>query len=316
LVGTCALSGKMGPCLADIKEINPMEVTEYAASKELQDEPAFAWWVMCVLKNRHHIIAVVTKCYHKRNHKFGIAVPKTWDDCIQLDKENSNYIWQDKVINEIKNVRISFKIINGNEAIPPTYQQITCHMIFTVRMEDFRHNAHLVSGGHATNTPHAMPHASIVSRESVRIELALADLKNSDVNISDIENAYLMAPITERVLTVLSPELGVDAGKRTINVGELCGLKSAGAALRNHIPECMPNLGWTSCCTDRDLWVKHERRPDDGVQYWAYILIYVDDILYVNHEQHESGVKLTKLDQYFKIKDGSIGSQHSNWAQS
>jgi hypothetical protein len=49
--------------------------------------------------------------------------------------------------------------------------------------------------------------------------------------------------------------------------------------------------------------MKHELQPDDGVQYWAYILIYADDILCV---RHEPGVPITKLDQYFKMKNGSM----------
>jgi hypothetical protein len=36
--------------LADLKESNPIEVAEYAATKNLHDEPAFSWWVPHVLK--------------------------------------------------------------------------------------------------------------------------------------------------------------------------------------------------------------------------------------------------------------------------
>jgi hypothetical protein len=49
--------------------------------------------------------------------------------------------------------------------------------------------------------------------------------------------------------------------------------------------------------------MKAETRPDDGVLYWAYILIYVDDILCVHHDP---GSPLAKLDEYFKMKEGSI----------
>jgi hypothetical protein len=62
---------------------------------------------------RTRIIAAVTKRYHKRTHKFGIEVPKIWDDCVKLDKENINTLWQDAVRKEMKNVRIAFKILNG-----------------------------------------------------------------------------------------------------------------------------------------------------------------------------------------------------------
>jgi hypothetical protein len=49
--------------------------------------------------------------------------------------------------------------------------------------------------------------------------------------------------------------------------------------------------------------MKAETHPDDGVLYWAYILIYVDDILYVHHDP---GSPLARLDEYSKMKEGSI----------
>jgi hypothetical protein len=79
----------------------------------LLDTPAFLWWAPHVLKKRSIIISAVSKCYHKRTHKFGIEVPKSWYECVRLDKENDNTFWKDAVRKDMKNVRISFKIING-----------------------------------------------------------------------------------------------------------------------------------------------------------------------------------------------------------
>jgi glutaredoxin len=137
----------------------------------------------------------------------------------------------------------------------------------------------------------------------VRIAPTLAALNDLDVKMADIENAYLTAPITEKVWTVLSPEFGYDAGKYALIVRALYGLKSAGAAFRDHLDECMKHLGCNPCGADRDLWMKAETRPDGGVLYWAFILIYLDDIQCVHHEP---GSPLTKLDEYLKMKEGSI----------
>jgi hypothetical protein len=49
--------------------------------------------------------------------------------------------------------------------------------------------------------------------------------------------------------------------------------------------------------------MKSETHPDDGVLYLAYILIYMDDILWVHHDP---GSPLVKVDEYFKMKEGSI----------
>jgi hypothetical protein len=94
----------------------------------------FFWWDPHVQKKRTIIIAAVTKRYHKRTHKFGIEIPKIWNDCVRLDKKNYNTLWQDEASKEMKNTRIAFKILNGEESVPPTYQEIRCHMIFDVKI--------------------------------------------------------------------------------------------------------------------------------------------------------------------------------------
>jgi hypothetical protein len=49
--------------------------------------------------------------------------------------------------------------------------------------------------------------------------------------------------------------------------------------------------------------MKADTRPDDGVLYFSYILIYVDDILCVHHDP---GSPMAKLDEYFRMEEGSI----------
>jgi hypothetical protein len=230
--------------LEDLKESNHVEVSQYASAKSLLYYPDFVWWAPHVLKKRSRIIASVTKCYHKWTHNFGIEVTKSWDDCVRLDKDNYNTIWQDTVSKETKNVRIVFKILNAEESVTPTYQEIRCHMIFDVKMEYFRRKAWFVEGGHTNETPHTMTYPSVVSRESVRVALTLAAFNDLDVKMSNIENAYLTAPITEKVWTVLDPEFGDDTGNRALIMIDLYGLKSAGAAFRNNLAECMKHLGW------------------------------------------------------------------------
>jgi hypothetical protein len=120
--------------------------------------------------------------------------------------------------------------------------------------------------------------------------------------MADNENAYLMTPLTDNAWTVLGPEFGDDSGENALIVRAMYDLKSDGAAFRNHLAECMTHLGWHPCRADRDLWMNAETRPDGGVSYWAYMLIYVDYILCVHHDP---GSPLAKLDEYFKMKEGS-----------
>ena len=290
--------------LADLKESNPVEVAEYVVAQGLQHEPAFVWWVPYTLKRRNRIIAAVNKRYHKRTHKYGIEVPKTYDDCVRIDNANGNTLWQDAVRKEMEKVRVAFKILPDGESVPPTFQEIRCHLVFDVKMEDFRRKARFVAQGNLTEAPATVTFASVVSRETVRIALTLAALNDLEVKTADIENAYLTAPVSEKIWCKLGPEFGDDAGKTAIIVRALYGLKSAGASFRNHLADCMRHLGWSSCIADQDLWMKDEVRPDDGHKYYAYALIYVDDILVVHHSAEQC---LHEIDRYFKMKPGSIG---------
>ena len=90
-----------------------------------------------------------------------------------------------------------------------------------------------------TEAPATMTYASVVARDTVRIALLLAALNDLDVKVGDVLNAYIIAPVTEKIWTVLGPKFGNDAGKRAVIVRALYGLKSAGAAFRAHLATCM-----------------------------------------------------------------------------
>jgi hypothetical protein len=77
-----------------------------------------------------------------------------------------------------------------------------------------------------------MTYANVVSRGSLIIALTLASLNDLYVKMANIENAYLMAPITEKVWTVFGPEFGDDDGKHALIVRALYDLKSTSAAFR------------------------------------------------------------------------------------
>jgi hypothetical protein len=79
--------------LADLTESHPIETAKYAKILGINLEPAFNWWVPHVLRKRDRIISLVRKRnprYLKRTHKFGIELPKTVKEALELDKKNGN----------------------------------------------------------------------------------------------------------------------------------------------------------------------------------------------------------------------------------
>jgi hypothetical protein len=137
-------------------------------------------------------------------------------------------------------------------------------MIFDIKMENFRCKVRLVAGGHTTKAPATITYVNVVSRETVCITLLMAALNDLNVKVGDVLNAYITAPITKKVWTVLGSEFNIDAGKSAFSVRTLYGLKSAGAAFRTHLASFMHQMGYTSCKADPDLWYKAETRPADN----------------------------------------------------
>ena len=104
---------------------------------------------------------------------------------------------------------------------------------------------------------------------------------------------------------MLGSKFGPDlAGKKALVVSALYYLKSAGDSFINHMAERMRNIGYLSCLADPDLWFKEETHPSDGVKYYTYFLLYVDDCLAIHHA---ADTALHEFDHFFKMKSGSIG---------
>jgi hypothetical protein len=49
-----------------------------------------------------------------------------------------------------------------------------------------------------------------VSRETVQLALTFASLNDLKVKVGDVLNAYITAPVKEKVRTILGPKFGLD----------------------------------------------------------------------------------------------------------
>ena len=121
-------------------------MAEYARLMGIDHESALNWWVMHVLKKRIRIISLVKQRvprYLKRMHKFGIEVPTSFKEALELDCKNGNTFWADSIATEMKIFWVAFNILPDGTTAPIGYQKISCHMIFDVKMEDFQRKARL-----------------------------------------------------------------------------------------------------------------------------------------------------------------------------
>ena len=175
----------------------------YAVANRIQAEPAFKWWVGDVLRTRNHIIGKVKSRYWRTTQKFGIRVPKSVPEALQIDKDTGTTCWWDAIKKEMDKVMVAFDVeeeLTADDVRQGVargdfvgYQEIACHWVFDVKM-DLTRKARLVAGGDMTGLPSSLTYSSVVTWESVCIAFLIAGLNFLDVLACDIKNAYLNAP--------------------------------------------------------------------------------------------------------------------------
>jgi hypothetical protein len=96
--------------LKELKDSNPIEVAEYAVANNIQEEPAFKWWVGDVLRRRNRIINKVKSRYWKLTHKFGIRLPHLVQEALRIDEGTGTMFWTEAIKKELKKVSVAFKL--------------------------------------------------------------------------------------------------------------------------------------------------------------------------------------------------------------
>ena len=289
--------------LNEVKESCPIELAEYAIANKIDTEPAFKWWIKHALRNRDRMIGrLQAQRIRKGRMKFGIEIPGTVEQAIALDAKNGNSLWQDAIKKEMKNARVAFSLLPRGEKPPVGYKEITCHLVFDLKL-DMTQKARYVAGGHLTDVPASMTYSSVVSRDTVRIGFLVAALNDLGILAGDIQNAFLEAPVGEKIFFYAGEEWGADRDRIVKVVRALYGLKSSALQFRNHLAETLGNrLGFKSSLADPDLWYKPSVAPD-GFKYYSYILVYVDDLIIIDKDPR-SFMEMVKTS--FTVKPSSI----------
>ena len=63
-----------------------MQLAEYAVLNQTADELAFAWCINKVIKKRDRIIYNTAIKYWQNTHKYGLRIPHTVKESIDIDK--------------------------------------------------------------------------------------------------------------------------------------------------------------------------------------------------------------------------------------
>jgi hypothetical protein len=118
--------------LKDLKASNPVMVAEYAIANKISEEPAFKWWVRDVLKRRDRcILKVETRKLFKPNMKYGVQIPRTMKEALEIDRRTGTKFWENAAKKEMGVVAPAFEFTE--DGIEPEGWLIVCHIIFDVK---------------------------------------------------------------------------------------------------------------------------------------------------------------------------------------
>ena len=102
---------------------------------------------------------------------------------------------------------------------------------------------------------------------------------------------------------IAGPEWGSAEGRVVLITRALYGLRSSAFEWRMHISNALKEaLGFDNSLADPEVWRKPMSKAD-GSKYYAYILVYVDDLLIIDVNPKQF---MDQIEAIFKVKPGSI----------
>ena len=99
--------------LKELKVSHPIELTEYVVANHLTEEPAFKWWAPHVLHWHNPCISKVKSWYWWMTHKFGIRLPHSIEEVLEIDEQTGITFWRQAINKEMQHVKIAWIAKDG-----------------------------------------------------------------------------------------------------------------------------------------------------------------------------------------------------------
>jgi len=291
--------------VSEMRKDDPLTLALYAREHDLLDVDGWKW-AKSYSANPNRMVRVVKRIVNAvtrkkkkgPKYKFGVRVPKSVKEALDLDKANGNTLWAEAIQKEVSQLREfqTFKVLMPGAEAPDEHTFVPLHWCFDVKF-DGRRKGRLVAGGNWTEPLDADAYSGVVSIDTIRLAFLLAEVNGLSSIATDISNAYLHGKTKEKVFTRAGPEFGEDEGKTLIIEKGLYGLRGSSYTWHEVLADYLRTLGWRPSYADSDLWIK-----DCGTHY-EYLATWVDDVLHWSKEP----MKLIKqLEERFSLKGTGV----------
>ena len=213
----------------------------------------------------------------QNKEKFGIKIPNTTKQALQLDAAAGNKKWHEAIKKEMDNLdRLKvFKYHSPDKEFPKEedWQKAPLRMIYDIKNEDQRYKARLVVGGHKVDSTGYNTYSSQVDGISILLLFIIAQHIGLDIMTCDVSNAFVTAPNSEKVWALAGDEFGEKKGSKVEIQRALYGLPGSARAFSDFLADTLIRLGFKPSRADPDLWIKQTPYGYD------MIATHVDDII-------------------------------------
>ena len=164
---------------------DPVTLARYAEDNDLLGTKGWKR-LRYYTKNKKKMNRMLRQCRlnsmrHATRIKYGVRVPKDYEEAKRFDELNGNTLWIDSVKLEMDQIydygTVESKGKGANISVG--YTKIRVHFMFDVK-QDGRRKARLVAGGHMTGPNTDTYYSSVVSLRSMRITMFLVEHNDLD----------------------------------------------------------------------------------------------------------------------------------------
>jgi hypothetical protein len=134
-------------------------------------------------------------------YMYGHLVPCNHSQALEIDHKTGNTMWQDAEKIELEEAILGYSVFNDtglHAPGPENHKRINVHFVYAVK-HDGCYKAHLVAGGHLTDTPIDSVYSSVATLQGVRMVMFLAALNSLNFWSTDIGNTYLESNTKEKI---------------------------------------------------------------------------------------------------------------------
>ena len=274
--------------MSTLKVDDPITVASYGVEKGLTDLNGWKWCKKVRLIDKSRLIMQAKKVFAASQstdlYKHGVRVPRGIRQAQAFDSANEDTKWMDSFQLEVQQLVYdfeTFEVLQRGAKPPEGHQRIPLIIVFDNKF-DGRRKCRIVGGGHVTAPPAEDVYSSVVSMESIRFVLFLAEKNGLTVWGGDVGNAYLNGTTREKLYVVFDSAFGPElAGRIGIVRKSLYGLKTSCARWSEHLADTLRSLDWVPSKAHNDVWMK-----DCGTHY-EYVAIYSDDVICASRNPEE-----------------------------